>query len=758
MNETSDLVSIIIPAYNASAYIARSISSALSQTHANVQVVVIDDGSTDDTAALVQAICARDKRVTLVRHEQNRGRLEARRTGIGAATGAFTLFLDADDELASNAAERLLAEQAGRFDIVQCDFDIRYLNYVSPDERRFNRDFNRPPAATAEGDDITHLVFRERRTTWSLCGKLMRTDLLKRAIGYIQPGSLTQAEDACLFFIVSCLANTYKGVPSLVGYVYHIDAGGSDARWKTMNLEQFGYSCGYVDAMERIRAFLDETGRADDLRADYETVRYEHVRAVADKLAHTVERPARPQAFAELVSRWKPAEAIAALSEVCWEEAADAVESVAASPALSCSPHRIRTVAAYHYRMHIGGAERVAATLANVWADQGLRVVFFADEPRENCAYDLPENVIWVELPATEGVERGAYAERAQVIERAVRDYHIDAFVSHQWWNRLIAWDMLLLKTLDVPFCVLCHSIFEILFFEANPAEFDCTRLFRHVDGLVVLSSADMAFWRRFNPRVWQTCNPATVQPDPARMSSLAGKDVVWVGRLSAFDKQPAEALEIMARAMAHDPELTLTLVGTSDNPRDERDLRALARRLGIEERVEFVGATGDTAPYYERASMLLLTSRLDGWCLVLAEAKALGLPCVMYEMPYLTLTQGSRGIVAVPQGDREAAARAVVELAADSARRAQLGADAFAHMCEIASFDLGALWEEVFAELARGSVRREGFDEQDAQWDLLLDGLKESVRKASDPGIRTYAKRKAYAAARSLYHRLKNV
>lgn len=770
------LVSIIIPAYNASEFIGRSMGSALSQTHGNIQVVVVDDGSSDNTVELVEQAAENDGRILLVRHELNKGRLEARRTGISRAEGDFALFLDADDELMPNAAEKLLALQVGDksknagenkdasknanedegFDIVQCDFDIRYLNYASTSERRFNRNFNRPPATVAYDEEITHLVFRERRTTWSLCGKLMRTELLKEAIAHIAPGSLTQAEDACLFFILSCLAHSYKGAPSLTGYVYHIDAGGSDARWKSMDLSQFQYSCRYVESMNFIRDFLENTGRLEQFGTDYRTVRYEHVRAVADKLAHMVNRDAKPAAFDQFVKHWDVAEAIAALSEVCWDEQADCVEGIAGASSLRCSPRQVKTVAAYHYHMHIGGAERVAATLANIWHERGYRVVFFADEPRELCAYDLPEDVIWITLPETEDVERGDYLKRAQIIEQAVRDYQIDAFVSHQWWNKLLAWDFLLLKTLDVPVCVFCHSIFEILFFEANVREFDCTRLFRHVDGIVTLSPADERFWRQFNPRVWQTCNPATIAPDPQRLSDLKGKNVIWVGRLSAFDKQPQEALEIMARAISHDPELTLTMVGTSDNKSDVQSLKSLARQLGISRSVSFVGPQDDTVAFYQRASMLLLTSRLDGWCLVLAEAQALGLPCVMYEMPYLTLTQGNRGIVAVEQGDRDGAARAVLDLAHDYEKRVALGQEAFANLREIAAFDLGALWDEIFEELSKGSVVRSGHELDDAQWDLLLDGLKESVRKASNPGIRTYAKQKSLNYARTIWHRIR--
>ena len=111
---------------------------------------------------------------------------------------------------------------------------------------------------------------------------------------------------------------------------------------------------------------------------------------------------------------------------------------------------------------------------------------------------------------------------RAQAIADAVRDYDIDALVYHQWWNPLIAWDLMLLKTLGVPTCCMNHSIFMGQFMEPNPHEFAHSRIERHADALVVLSEADKRFWSSFNPRVRCTVNPVTIPPETTRRSALS--------------------------------------------------------------------------------------------------------------------------------------------------------------------------------------------------------------------------------------------
>lgn len=89
------LVSVVIPAFNQGRFLKQAIDSALAQTHAPLEVVVVDDGSTDDTAA-VCAEYARDPRVVILRRE-NSGVGAARNAGARAAQGAFLTFLDADD-------------------------------------------------------------------------------------------------------------------------------------------------------------------------------------------------------------------------------------------------------------------------------------------------------------------------------------------------------------------------------------------------------------------------------------------------------------------------------------------------------------------------------------------------------------------------------------------------------------------------------------------------------------------------------------
>jgi glycosyltransferase involved in cell wall biosynthesis len=99
-------VTVVIPVFNRPATIRRAIESVLAQTFQNFEIVVVDDGSTDDTAAVVATMT--DPRIRFFRHERNRGGSGARNTGIHAASAPYVAFLDSDDEWLPTKLERQL--------------------------------------------------------------------------------------------------------------------------------------------------------------------------------------------------------------------------------------------------------------------------------------------------------------------------------------------------------------------------------------------------------------------------------------------------------------------------------------------------------------------------------------------------------------------------------------------------------------------------------------------------------------------------
>ena len=91
-------VSVIIPTYNRAHLVGRAIQSVLNQTYHDFELIIVDDGSTDNTEDIIKKFQEQDKRVKYIRHEKNRGGSAARNTGIKNAKGEYIAFQDSDDE------------------------------------------------------------------------------------------------------------------------------------------------------------------------------------------------------------------------------------------------------------------------------------------------------------------------------------------------------------------------------------------------------------------------------------------------------------------------------------------------------------------------------------------------------------------------------------------------------------------------------------------------------------------------------------
>src|SRR6478752_1065470 len=110
-------LSVVVPVYDVEAFLPECLASLARQTYSDLEVVIVDDGSTDGSAAIAERFAARDPRFRVV-SQPNGGLSRARNTGIAAATGEFLAFADSDDLLPPDAYERLL----GSLDRTGSDF------------------------------------------------------------------------------------------------------------------------------------------------------------------------------------------------------------------------------------------------------------------------------------------------------------------------------------------------------------------------------------------------------------------------------------------------------------------------------------------------------------------------------------------------------------------------------------------------------------------------------------------------------------
>ncbi len=135
-NSTNPLISVVVPVYNVEKYLERCVDSLLEQTYENLEIILVNDCSTDNSEKIIDSYTKLDERVITVKHEKNRGLFQARITGMEKATGDYVAFVDSDDYVSVDWF-RLLLKTA-----VDGSFDMVIGNTVNENEKGVKTYYN----------------------------------------------------------------------------------------------------------------------------------------------------------------------------------------------------------------------------------------------------------------------------------------------------------------------------------------------------------------------------------------------------------------------------------------------------------------------------------------------------------------------------------------------------------------------------------------------------------------------------------------
>ena len=249
-------VSIVIPALDAGAVIRNCIASVLGQSHEKLEVVVVDNGSSDDTCDIVRELSRVDSRVCLVESGRT-GVSRARNVGIEVARGDYLAFCDADDVMERDAVSSLL-EKAPIADIVAGGMSFDAIDTRREIVSSWARQVTIP--LSARGGELGELFedLWDNNYLQSCCSKLYSVDFLRKSCARFDE-SLSSYED--LSFVLDCLARgaSFAAVPD-VCYRYLRSASGSNStRYKPDMTDQM------ERVSERVVSFYEEVlGRYDD--------------------------------------------------------------------------------------------------------------------------------------------------------------------------------------------------------------------------------------------------------------------------------------------------------------------------------------------------------------------------------------------------------------------------------------------------------------------------------------------------------------
>lgn len=190
-------ISIVVPVFNIAGYVERCLKSILAQTYTNLEIVVVDDGSTDESGDVVDRLAAQEPRIKVI-HKENGGVTSARITGIRNASGQWIGFVDGDDEIEPDMFRHLLQNALTyQADISHCGYQM-----VFPDGRI---DYYYNTGDLAKQDKISALkeLISGSRIEPGLCNKLFRKTLFHSLLhGDIMPLDIKVNEDYFMNYLL----------------------------------------------------------------------------------------------------------------------------------------------------------------------------------------------------------------------------------------------------------------------------------------------------------------------------------------------------------------------------------------------------------------------------------------------------------------------------------------------------------------------------------------------------------------------------
>ena len=167
-----NMLSVVVPIYNTSQYLNRCVSSIANQSYNRLEIILIDDGSTDDSGVICDEWSRKDQRIKVI-HKSNGGLVSARIAGLQFATGEYVAFVDSDDWLDLDFYEKLL------WQFNDSSIDIAVGGYIKEYDGGISRVlFDYYPGEKLSTDEALWELFREHGFGWSIWDKVYRRRLL----------------------------------------------------------------------------------------------------------------------------------------------------------------------------------------------------------------------------------------------------------------------------------------------------------------------------------------------------------------------------------------------------------------------------------------------------------------------------------------------------------------------------------------------------------------------------------------------------
>lgn len=688
-------VSIIIPVHNAEPYLRQCMESVVNQTLQEIEVICVDDGSTDRSLEILRSYQAKDPRIQVISHDIDEGCMMARKAGTMAATGEYIMHLDTDDYLELEACELLYQKIAKeKVDILHFNSRVVSGGSLSEQEEKNLQNQLRPFSHRLKDAQILE-EFCNKKSFCQNWMKIYRTSVCKQAYSEMEDRFQVMAEDYYAFFLIAYHAKSYLGWNSPVLYNRCIRK--RETEFSTVNLEKFQKICSQANVADSLEKFC----QAHDIWNQYgqaiTTQRQCWLRGCVRTWMEKLPSEYGTKGMELMLSYWGAEDTITAVADMFWDQRIQVARRLTELPKYPLKERKIKTVAFYYWTLGVGGIERVISILAPMLAERGYRVVVITDDEPSDGDFPMPDTVTRVKIENWQYPTHHNISSRIAAWKQILKTYEIDVVLYQAWISHMLLWDMLYLKSINVPVVVHCHGGFSYPMALAIPQFVELHYVLPIADVLVTMSIADQAYYSVYHNNVFCIPNPISQSLVDADPTDGSEHSVVWVGR-NSDEKQPEYVFPIMRSVVAEIPDAKIYLVGDFSHDRWQR----MAKKYGLENSIVFCGKTHDVNQYYHRASVFLSTSQFEGFPMALLEAQAHGLPAVIFDLPNIMAAKPGQGVIPVEMNEYVSAACAIVKLLSNRDIWQKHSSDSRRFFQKMLHYDVCQEWVDLLSGVTR--------------------------------------------------------
>lgn len=699
------LVSIIIPIYNDEEFLGRALDSCINQTLLDIEIICVDDASTDASIDVAKKYVKKDDRIKLIKQPKNMSALQARRVGVEAAIGDYILFVDGDDEIDIQTAELCYKKAIDN----NADL-VGFGATIPPITGRDLDDFENkllPKHDVLVGKDIIkHQFSKSGFKAPYLWGCLFKSNLLKNTYKYVNPNDyIYRINDQIISFPALAQANKYVSIKQRL-YVYNLSYGNSMK--KNIDFDKFLFYASGLNSIKVLGKLIDKIDippeRKKIVRESFDAMKMRELASIASYAVNNTQPKYTDKAVEYTVNNIDTLDLIISISSFKPNILPHFINKINIDN--KNKNKKINHIALMVNKLTIGGLEGVAISQSKYLIDMGYKVTILTKD--DGLEYSIPKGVNVVNI-------NGEYdLDKLKRFADVLVSNKIDAIIDHDiLYNTKWADNVVIAKVLGLKTYGWIHNFALRNAHSLNKRSVYLRKYLSLFDSVITLSKKDVAFWKTLgHDNVFFLPNPPSpllldykTKNTPKKPSKGEIK-ILWYGRLQQSTKRVYELLKIASSLYLLTDNFKLTIVGPESKDLSYDKLSKRVNKYELNEVVDIVGPKQGQELIKEmnKSDILVYTSDIEGYPLVLTEAQSHGLPVLMYELPWLEVLKDNDGIKQVKWGDSRDMAWQIYELMKSPDEYKKMSSASISAAKKYLSYDFGKLYDN----LIKGNLGKE--------------------------------------------------